>query len=102
MATYNQRLVGEGDALAEEVRCLLLSLRAAQLRSVRSQPGCLVPGSVQTEPVSQRAAPVQVKSIQKAMKEAWTKAEEADDPEALEELAAAQATFRGHGPGGDL
>ena len=36
------------------------------------------------------------------MKEAWAKAEAAGDDEALEELGAAQAMFRGHGPGGDL
>ena len=44
----------------------------------------------------------QVKSVQKAMKQALDKAEAAGDAEAVEELAAAQAIFRGHGPGGDL
>ncbi len=43
-----------------------------------------------------------MKSVQKSMKGALDQAEAAGDAEALEELAAAQAIFRGHGPGGDL
>ena len=114
--------MGEGDALAEDVRIHVLSKLFAAHRYAASCQGnsararAIRPNSLElcAQPCGrstpshtgggkgQVAALPQVKSVQKSMKEALDKAEAAGDAEALEELAAAQAIFRGHGPGGDL
>lgn len=95
MATYNARIVGEGDSLAEEVRHSHSTSTSFSCKSIHHSVTVFLP----TFGVLSTCIAWQVKllktSISKGLKTAT-------DEATLDELNRAKGVLEGHGPGGDL
>ena len=101
VSQYNQRTIGETDALAEEVlnRLAFWCSRRSGLHHQCRERSAHCDNRFRRVMCS---AMVQVKSLQRALQDAQKDATIRQEAAALQELSTAQQVVRGLGPGGDL